>query len=178
MYRPHLSTTLYFFTFLGLCQVVTKGSNTLGDKFQQNVAMTNHSLRTGPAKSCSNTLPRQIISCVLESKFLWKSLSLEQNFVAATSRKNSNDTEFVQLVALTKLCYYCENLCLWNRILLVQPVVKNQMILNLCNLLHRQNSVSETKIFTKIIQYTRSDLLLWCVAVTCCCNLLASAYWP
>ena len=105
MYRPHLSTTLYLFTFFGLCQVVTKGSNTLGDKFQQNVAMTNHSLCTGPAKSCSNTLPRQIISCVLKSKFLWKSLSLEQNFVAATSRKKSNDTEFVQLVAGTKLCF-------------------------------------------------------------------------
>ena len=111
------SPPLYFFTFLGLCQVVTKGSNTLGDKFQQNVAMTNHSLCTGPAKSCSNTLPRQIIHVYWSLNF-------------------------------------CENLCLSNRILLLQPVVKNQMILNLCNLLQGQNSVSETKIFTKIIQYT------------------------
>ena len=35
---------------------------------------------------------------------------------------------------------------------------------NLCDLLRRQNSVAETKIFTKILQYTRSDLSLPCVA--------------
>ena len=41
---------------------------------------------------------------------------------------------------------------------------------NFCDLLRRQNSVAETKIFTKILQYTRSDLSLRCVAATCYCN--------
>ena len=36
-----------------------------------------------------------------------------------------------------------------------------------CDLLLRQNYVSETKIFTKILQHTRSDLLLLRVAATC-----------
>ena len=97
--------SLYFLTFFGLwCIEITKGWNTLGDKFKRNVAMTNHFLCTGPAKSCSNTLAWQITWCVLESQFVWKSLSLQQNFVAATSCKNSNDTEIVWLVAGTKLC--------------------------------------------------------------------------
>ena len=37
-------------------------------------------------------------------------------------------------------------------------------------LLRRQNSVAEIKIFTKILQYTRSDLSRQCVAASCCCN--------
>ena len=45
-------------------------------------------------------------------------------------------------------------------------------------MLLQQNSVTETKIFTKIIQYTRSDLSLQCVAATCCCNLLTTVYRP
>ena len=59
------------------------------------------------ATSCSNTLQRQVAATnrvVCAGKFLWKSLSLQHNFVAATSRKKSNQTEFVRLVAATKLC--------------------------------------------------------------------------
>ena len=39
-----------------------------------------------------------------------------------------------------------------------------------CDLLQRQNYVAETKIFTKILQYTRSDLSLRRVASPCSCN--------
>ena len=52
------------------------------------------------ATSCSNTLQRQVAatnSVVCAGKFLWKSLSPQHNFVAARSRKKSNQTEFVRL---------------------------------------------------------------------------------
>ena len=53
-------------------------------------------------------------------------------------------------------CFLCtgnvfENICLRNRILSLQRVAKNQIGLNLCDLLQRQNSVAATKIFTKIL---------------------------
>ena len=38
-------------------------------------------------------------------EFLGKSLSLQRNFVTATSRKKSNQTEIVRLVAATKFSY-------------------------------------------------------------------------
>ena len=41
---------------------------------------------------------------VCTGEFLWKSLSLQQNFVTATCRKKSNQTEFVRLLALIKFC--------------------------------------------------------------------------
>ena len=46
---------------------------------------------TGRATSCSNTLRRHIAATnrfVCTEEFLWKSLSLQQNFVAAINRKN------------------------------------------------------------------------------------------
>ena len=46
---------------------------------------------------------------------------------------------------------FFENICLRNRILSLQRVAKNQIGLNLCDLLQRQNSVAATKIFTKIL---------------------------
>ena len=64
----------------------------------------------------------------------------------------------------------CENLCRCNRILSPQQVAQIQSDLIFCDLLQRQNSVAETKIFTKILQYTRSDLSLRRVASPCCCN--------
>ena len=57
--------------------------NTLCDKLA-----TDHSVCTGRATSCTHMSLRQIASCVLET-FL-KSLSLRQNFVAATSRKKKH----------------------------------------------------------------------------------------
>ena len=56
---------------------------------------------------------------------------------------------------------------------------KSQILsdLILCDLLQRQNSVAEAKIFTKIPQYTRHLLPLF-VAMTCCCKLLPSVCRP
>ena len=62
---------------------------------------------TGRATSCSNKVRRHVAATnrfVCTGEFLWKSLSPQQNFVAATSRKKSNQTESVRLVAATKFC--------------------------------------------------------------------------
>ena len=62
---------------------------------------------TGRAISCSNTVRRHIVATnrfVCTGEFLSKPLSPQQNFVAVTSRKKSNRTEFVRLVAVTKFC--------------------------------------------------------------------------
>ena len=62
---------------------------------------------TGRATSCSNTVRWHVAVTnrfVCTGEFLGKSLSLQRNFVAATSRKKSNQTEFVRLVAATKFC--------------------------------------------------------------------------
>ena len=72
----------------------------------------------------------------------------------------------------------CENLCLCNRILLLQQVAPILFDLIFCNMSLRQNSVAETKIFTKCLQYTRSDLLLRRVVATCCCHLSPCVYRP
>ena len=90
-----------------------KGQCTLGDKLQQHVTATDHSLCTGRATSCSNTVRRH---------------------VTATNRF---------------MCT-CENLCLRNRMLLLQQVAKKQIGLN---------SVGPTKVFQKFSS-THSDLLL------------------
>ena len=63
----------------------------------------------------------------------------------------------------------------------ITPCVQVAQILSdliFCNVLLRQNSVAETKIFTKILQYTRSDLSLRRAVTTCCCNLSPSVYRP
>ena len=69
--------------------------------------------------------------------------------------------------------------CLCNRILLPRQVAQVLSNLIFCNMLLRQNSwYAEIMIFTKILQYTRSDLSLRHVVATCCCNLLPSVYRP
>ena len=81
---------------------------TLGDKLQQHVAATDHSMCTGRATSCSNKVRRHVAatnSFVCTGEFLWKSLSPKQNFVAATSGKKSSQTELVRLVAATSVAY-------------------------------------------------------------------------
>ena len=47
-----------------------------------------------------------------------------------------------------------------------------------CDTLLRQNSVAETKIFTKILQLTQSDLLLRRVAAKYYFNLSPTVYRP
>ena len=81
-----------------------KGRYTLGDKLQQRVAAKDHSMCTGPATSCSNKLRRHVAATnrfVCAGEVWWKSLSLQQSFVAATSRTNSVWFDFLWLVAET-----------------------------------------------------------------------------
>ena len=79
-------------------------------------------------------------------------------------------------IALSVLENFCANFCDCKRILLQQQVVQIQSDLIFCDLLQRQNSVAATKIFTQILQYTRSDLSLRRVVPTCCCNYLPDLY--
>ena len=85
-----------------------QGRYTLGDKLQQHVAATDHSMCTGQATSCSNKVRRHVAAknrFVCAGEFLWKiSLSPQQNFVASKSRKKSNQPESLRLVAATKFC--------------------------------------------------------------------------
>ena len=105
----------------------------------------------------------------------------------------------LQQIASCVLENFCENLCRCNRILSPQQVAQIQSYLFFCDLLHRQNPVVETKIFTKILQthevichdlslrhVCRLTVLLqlvarpvhmeWSVAATCCYNLSPSVY--
>ena len=77
-----------------------------------------------------------------------------------------------------------------------QHCAKNQIRENLCDLSQRQNSVAETKIFTKFLSSTKRFVAAMCrrnrllqldagpvhtersVSVTCCCNLSPSVYRP
>ena len=103
----HVITTVHFATvhvllnswleikkimFVCLFQIraALKGRYTLGDKLQQHVAATDHSMCKGRATSCSNMSRRHVAATnrfVCGGEFLWKSLSPQQNFFAATSRK-------------------------------------------------------------------------------------------
>ena len=101
------------------------------------------------------------------------------------------DTSLRQ-IALSVLENFCENLCLRNIILSRQRVAKNQIRLNLCDLLRGQNSVAETKICTWIHQteYAPSDLSLrrvaqliarpvhteWFIAAKCCSDMSPRVY--
>ena len=117
-----------------------KGRYTLGDKLQWQIIPCVQVRRLVAATCYGDTSEQQLALCVLE-KFLWKSLSLQQNYVAATSHTNSVWFDFLQHVAATKFC-------------------------------------CRAKIFTKILQYTWSDLLLRRAVATCCCNLSPSVYRP
>ena len=95
--------------------------------------------------SCNNSSRRQITPCVQVGRL-----------VAATRWGDTSQRQIASCV----LENFCENLCLRNRILSLQQVAKNQIRLNLCDLLRRQNSVAATKIFTKI-QYAKRTKSKW-----------------
>ena len=126
---------------------------TLGDKLRQQVAAT----------SRGNKSRLQITQCVQIRRL-----------VAATC---CGDTTHRQIASCV-LEKFCKNLRLCNRILSPQQAAQILSDLSFCNMLLRQNSVAETKIFTKILQHTRSDLSLRRVVATCCCNLSPSVYQP
>ena len=57
---------------------------------------------------------------------------------------------------------FCENLCRCNRILSPQQVGQIQSDLSFCDLLQRQNSVAETKIFRKILYLSTHEAICRC----------------
>ena len=62
------------------------------------------------------------------------------------------------------------NLCLLDPVLTLQQVAQNQISLNLCGLPRGVNSVTETNIFTEILQYTWHELSLRPVTGTRYCT--------
>ena len=72
-------------------------------------------------------------------------------------KKNEERKEKENNVCVQAMCVW-ENFCLHNRILSLQQVAQNQIRQNLCNLSQGQNYIAETKISTKILQYTRSNM--------------------
>ena len=94
--------------------------------------------------SCNNSSRRQITPCVQVGRL-----------VAATrwETRRSDKSLRVYWRIFVKICLH-------NRILPLQLVAKNQIRLNLCDLLRRQNSVAATKIFTKI-QYAKRTKSKW-----------------
>ena len=78
-----------------------RGQNTLGDKWQQHIMVTDHSMCTGQATSCSNMSRRHVAATnrfVCTGELFWKSLTPKQNFVAAISRKKSNRLNLCDLL--------------------------------------------------------------------------------
>ena len=93
-------------------------------------------------------------------EFLWKSLSLQQNFVAATCCKKSNQTESVRLVAVTKFC------CRDKDFHKISAVHTKRFVAAMC----RRNM---------LLQLVAGPVHTeWSVAATFCCNLSPSAYRP
>ena len=91
-----------------------------------------------------------------------------------TGRATSCGNKVRRRVAATNR-FVCTGEFLWKSLSLQQnlspqQVAQIQSDLIFCDLLQRQNSVAETKILTKIVQYTRSNLPLRRVASPCCCN--------
>ena len=91
--------------------------------------------------------------------FLWKSLLLQKNFVAATSRTNSAWFDFLRLVAATKFC--CGD----------KDFHKTSV--------HTKRFVAATCRRTVLLQLVARPVHMeWSVAATCCCNLSPSVYRP
>ena len=147
----HVITTVHFATvhvllnswleikkimFVCLFQIraALRGRYTLGDKLQQHVAATDHSMCKGRATSCSNTSRRQITLCAKVGRL-----------VAATCRGDTSQRQIASCVVEN----FCENLCLRNIIFSLQQVAKKFAATKFC---------CSDKDFHKILQYTRSDL--------------------
>ena len=93
-------------------------------------------------------------------RILRKCLSLQQNFVAATSRTDSVWFDFLRLVAATK--FLCGD----------KDFHKDSPV-------HTERFVAATCRLTVLLQLVaRSVHMEWSVAATCCCNLSPSAYRP
>ena len=117
-----------------------------------------HTRRHVAATCRGDTLQRQ--SLRVNWRNLWKSLSLQQNFVAATSRTDSVWFDFLRLVAATKFC--CGD----------KDFHKNSPV-------HTKRFVAATCRLTLLLQLVARPVHMeWYVAATCCCNLSPSVYRP
>ena len=97
--------------------------------------------------------------------FVWKSSSPQQNFIAETCRKKSNQTEFLRLIAVTKFC------CGDKDFPKNSPVHTKRFVAAMC----RRNVLLQL--------VARPVHTEWSVASTCCCNLSPDLYtqsdqWP
>ena len=108
-----LATTLYFLTFFGLCHVVTKGRDTLGDKLNSKMSPWQITpclqfQRKVAAIHCFNKLLHVYWSLhFCENLYLHIYIYIYMHnriLLLQQVTKKSNDTEFVWLVAGTKLC--------------------------------------------------------------------------
>ena len=111
--------------------------------------------------ACSQTLYFLFKVCrarVLENKnsegFIDHSTLILTCCVFSKRKKNEKKNK---IMSVYRLCVW-ENFGLHNRILSLQQVAQNQIRQNLCNLSQGQNYIAETKISTKIIQYTPSNM--------------------
>ena len=93
-----------------------------GNEFMIN-AHLQFKVGTHKATSCCNTSRRQITPCAQVGRL-----------IGATRWGDTPQRQIASCV----LENFCENLCLRNRILSLQEVAKNQIRLNLCDLLRRQ----------------------------------------
>ena len=114
--------------------------------------------------SCNNMSWRHIAATnrfVCTGEIFWKSLSLQWNFVAATTRINSVWFDFLQHVAATKLC--CRDKDFHKKF----------------SIYTRSDFVAATCRCYMLLQLVAGPVhTAWSVVATCCCNLSPSGYRP
>ena len=86
-----------------------------------------------------------------------------------TGRATSGSNKVRRQIASCVPEKFCENLCLRNRILSLQQVAKNQIRMNLCDLLRRQILLQRQR-FSQKFSSTQEAI--------CRCNLSPSVYRP
>ena len=136
-----------------------KGRYTLGHKLQQQVVARDHSVCTGPATSCSNTLRRHIASSVLE-KFV-------KIFVSATEFcRRDKSHKFCPIWFFATCC--CDKILL-QRERLSQKLSSTHGAICRCDVSPQHVAATSRRTCTDTG---------WSVAATCFCNLSASVYRP
>ena len=156
----------------------SQGLYTLGDNLQQHVAAKIALFVTGSLRSWRYCVGARL-KFWLRSRVPKKGSRDEAVEIPRISRKPSNLTRLYSAPPPVKIFVSTTEFCRSN-----MHVAKSQITLNWGDLLRRQNSVVETRIFAKILQYTRRDLSLrpvhkeWSVATTFRRNLSPSVFRP
>ena len=127
--------------------------------------------------------------------FVWKSSSPQQNFIAETCRKKSNQTEFLRLIAVTKFCCgdkdFPKNSPVHTKRFVAAMCRRNVLLQLVARPVHTEWSVASTcccnlspDLYTQSDQWPRlvaatcrsTARRRWSVASTCCCNLSPDLY--